>query len=970
MLLRSPLDTALSCALAAITAASGAAKAESVRDVGELEEIVIGGSRILRQDYRSASPIITVSEELFEQTGTATVETVLNSLPQFVPSLTSTSNNPANAGQANIELRGLGTERTLVLLDGRRLVPANGTGVVDLNMLPESIIGSVEITSGGASAVYGSDAVAGVVNFKTRNFEGLEVETNWGQTGDGDGDAWQTSLTAGAPFAGGRGHAMVNVAYADRRAVLQGDRDFSRVALGYDRERGFVPTGSATIEEGRVTVAASRAAFESLFVDRYGVAPSGATLQNAFGFNADSSLFATGNGRPESVLNFRGERDASFDSATYTYNFAPPNYLQLPLERRSAYGRASYDLDESTQVFAQMIWASYGANTRLAPTPASGVSVPVTNPYLPPDLAFLAASRADPNAPLPFVKRMAEVGPRVAENDYDAYQLVTGISGALTPAWSYDAYGSFGRTRIEVTQFGNVSRGRFEELAYAADGGIAACGGFDPFRVGGITEACIDYITVDAVNRHDIRQTMFEATLAGNLLPLPAGELSLAAGFFYKEDRFEYAPDEALRQVLPDGRADIVGFNADADTFGRTATSDLYVEAMVPIARARPGIESLDVTLGYRYSDTTVGALDSYKGTLSYAPASVVRVRGSYQRAVRAPSIIELFQPQVTTYPFIEPGDPCNITSRARTGPRAAEVADLCLEHGLPAELLASYSNPNSQVEGRTGGNPELHEETADTTSFGVVLTSRARGIFADLQASIDYYSIEIDNAIDAVAARTFVSRCYDPDFNPELAADDFYCRLFERDRATGEIVNALELPSNIAAVRTAGVDVQLDWRFEAGPGQLSFNWLASYLDSYERQELPGDAFVEQKGTIGPGVATAFPEWKAVLNLGYHLEGIGLNARWRYVDGMVDRVYDGRSSDYPQFTVPSVSYFDLTASYAFEHGSARGLTLRGGVVNLTDEAPPIYPSWVQANTDPSTYEVLGRRYFVNLAYAF
>jgi iron complex outermembrane receptor protein len=199
-----------------------------------LEEIVVTGSRIVRQDYESASPIVTVSEDLFKQTGAATVETVLNSLPQFVPSVTSTSNNPSNGGQANVELRGLDTVRTLVLLDGRRLVPANGTGVVDLNMLPASIIQNVEIITGGASAVYGSDAVAGVVNFKTKEFEGLEIETNYGETSESDGEEWQASVTGGIRFADGRGHAMLNLAYADRAAVRQGDRDYSRIALGYD----------------------------------------------------------------------------------------------------------------------------------------------------------------------------------------------------------------------------------------------------------------------------------------------------------------------------------------------------------------------------------------------------------------------------------------------------------------------------------------------------------------------------------------------------------------------------------------------------------------------------------------------------------------------------------------------------------------------------------------------------------------
>ncbi|HSN70116.1 MAG TPA: TonB-dependent receptor plug domain-containing protein, partial [Steroidobacteraceae bacterium] len=314
-------------ALLALWPVLGSAARDVPAEAVELEEIVIGGSRIVREDYRSASPIVTVSEQLFEQTGAVTVETVLNSLPQFVPSITNTSNNPSNSGQANVELRGLGAERTLVLLDGRRIVPANGTGVVDLNLLPASVIGSVEITSGGASAVYGSDALAGVVNFRTRDFEGLEIESNWGRTTSGDGDAWQTSITAGSSFADGRTHGLLVLTYADREAVRQADREFTRVALGYDRDRGFVPLGSPTIEEGRVIVPASQQAFDALFVERYGAAPAGSPLQTAFGFNPDGSLFTTGDGSSGSVLNFRGPREAGFNDAAYTYNFAPPNYL-------------------------------------------------------------------------------------------------------------------------------------------------------------------------------------------------------------------------------------------------------------------------------------------------------------------------------------------------------------------------------------------------------------------------------------------------------------------------------------------------------------------------------------------------------------------------------------------------------------------------------------------------------------------
>lgn len=245
--------------IAAGTASVGAFAPGALAQEAELEQIVVTGSRIARPDYESASPVVSVSQQLFQQSGSASVDTVINALPQFVPSITSTSNNPSNAGQSNIDLRGLGSNRVLVLMDGRRVVPANGTGTVDLNLLPSSLIQNVEIISGGASAVYGSDAISGVVNFRLNtDFEGLELDGTYGITEQGDGQEYQGTISAGTKFAGGRGHIMGALSYTERNSVTQGDRKFSEVALGWDGEN-FVPVGSGTIEEGRVIVAAGAA---------------------------------------------------------------------------------------------------------------------------------------------------------------------------------------------------------------------------------------------------------------------------------------------------------------------------------------------------------------------------------------------------------------------------------------------------------------------------------------------------------------------------------------------------------------------------------------------------------------------------------------------------------------------------------------------------------------------------------------
>jgi len=964
-------------ALSAVAATTVASMPAHAQEPGEEATVVVTGSRIQRQDYESASPIVTVGEDAFKQTGSTTVETLLNTLPQFVPSVTNTSNNPSNGGQANIELRGLDTSRTLVLLDGKRVVPANGTGVVDLNMLPASLISNVEIISGGASAVYGSDAIAGVVNIKTRDFEGLQFDTNYGETSESDGEEWQASVTAGTRFADGRGKVVANFAYSDRSSVRAGDRPWSRVALGYfGPDTGFLPLGSGTIEEGSVSVAASQAAIDAVFAG-YGVAP-GTVKNTTFGFNNDGTIFSTGDGSTSgSVANFRGTIDDTFNDAAFSYNFSPPNYLQLPLERKTGFLRGSFEVTPAAEVYAQGIWAEYDANTQLAPSPASQLFIPITNPYIPDDLAALIASRVDDpdtpineaTQPLSMGKRLSELGPRFENNHYNVYQIMAGVKGNLSDSWAYDVYASHGKVEVDNTQLGSVSRTRFEELAFAADGGESICGGMNPFGLGSISAECAEYMTVDAVNRINVEQNVAEASVTGPVFAMPAGDLQAAFGIFYKEDKYSFIADDKLRAQTTGAfglpiRADVSGFNASDNTVGKTDSTELYVETLVPLLKDMPAIRKLDLTLGYRYADySTAGGVNSYKAELTYEPDQPVLLRGSYQRAVRAPNITELFQPQLTNFPSFNPPDPCNATSPQRNGPNGSAVRDLCLAQGLPSSLINSFAYSNQQVEGLQGGNPDLQEETADTLTFGLVFRSPWEGLMENFQASIDWYQIEIEDAIDAVSAATFIDRCYDPAFNPTFDVNNFYCSFFTRNTVNGEITAAAETQQNLAAIKTSGVDLQFDWAFDVGPGRLAVNWVGSWLDKWDQQELPGDSFTQYAGTIRGTIGTAFPKWKWTMNLNYAIAGVGLNARWRYVDNMTDQ-------SETEFKLPSISYFDVAASYGFQSGMLDGVTLRAGVTNLTDKLPLIYPSYVQSNTDPSTYDVLGRRYFMAVTYTF
>jgi iron complex outermembrane receptor protein len=956
-----------------------------------LEEIVVTGTRIVRPDFVSASPIVSIDEQRFQDSAANTVESVINSLPQFVANFGSTSNNPGNGGQANLSLRGLPTTATLVLVDGRRLMPANGTGVTDVNVIPPSLIESVEVITGGASAVYGSDAIAGVVNFKLRHdMDGVEVDATGAVTDAGDGEEYSFGLTAGTTFADGRGSLMGYAGYADRRLVTYGDREFSRYGYVYagpgqgtiGPKRAFVPQGSMTVDEGSARLLTSEEAFDALFAS-YGLTPDetvysqtledGTVFNRDFGFNLDGTLFTMGllpDPDPHGVANFRGPRDpVTYTGIRHGYNFAPPNALQLPLERTSLFARGEFEFDESARVYAQGLYADYSSTVQLAPTPVMFVPVPLTNPYIPDDLRTLLAARANPTAPFAFSKRMSALGPRVDEHDYAVFQLTLGLDGRLSPTWRYDAYAQFGRNSDEARQTNNVRRSRLLELLNAADGGESLCGGWDPFGHKPISAACASYIAIDGTNRSNVEQRIFELTASGPVVAWPAGEVRVALGAMYKQDEYRYRADPISKATLPDGNQEVIGFSAAQDIDGDDHNIDLYLEASLPLLRDLPGVRSLEAVVGYRWSDyASAGVVDAYKGELLYRPVDSVRMRTSYQHAVRAPSVYELYLPQLGPEVFFDERDPCSVDSSARSGPDRAQVAQveaLCLAQGFPADLLPTYSYLEASVPGVAGGNPDLGAEEADTITAGIVFGSPWKNLWLDrLQLSIDWYRIEVEDAILVPPAAAFIPRCYDPTYNPTFSIDNPFCTYFTRDTETG-VIFATEIYRNVGLLRTSGVDLQLDWSVEAGPGTAGLNWLVGYVDSYQRSGGPGIPADEIAGMARGVMGGSVPRWKWNLRASYAWSDLDLTLQWRYIDSMY-----GGFDDPKDWKIPSTDYFDLYAGFGVEEGLFAGLTVTAGIENLTDQDPPIFPRYVQANTDPSVYDVLGRRYFARMTYRF
>jgi len=959
-------------------------RANADEQLEQLEEVVVTGTRITRPNFESASPIVAIPATEFQQTSSSTAETTLNRYPQFVPGYTGTSNNAGNLnayseGRAGLNLRGLGDNRTLTLVDGRRLTPVNANGETDLNVIPPALIESVDVVTGGASAVYGSDAIAGVVNFRLRHdFDGVEFGGRWGQTDRGDGEEYDLSLTAGTDFADGRGSVIGYVGYYDRAQINQSARKFSRASLFYvgpgEGNTGpgdaYFGVGSGFIEEGVASLGGSNepdpAVMDALF-ESYGYPDVPLQFNQNVGFNTDGTLFTMGNGEPGSVANFHGQGDPLTSSSSfYGYNFAEFVALQMPLTRTSAYASAQFDLTDDLELYATAIYADYTVKTQVAPVPLQAVVMPPTNPFIPADLKLLLDSRPDPDAVFDFGKRLSERGPRVHENNYDMHQLTAGARGLLPGGWDFDAYVQYGASSQWKYQTGNVSRSRVEELTFAPDGGVSICGGFNPFGLDSVLPACADYIALDAGIDAYVQQWIAEATARGSPVALPAGELRMAIGIQYRSDAYKFRADEALRRILPDGGPDIVGFEAADDIDADDRNTDLYVEAAIPLLRDLPGVKSLETVLGYRYSDyASAGGVDTWKAELLYQPVTAVRLRGSYQRAVRVPSIFELFLPGTSGFVDFFPSEPCSVDSSQRAGPDAALVEALCVEQGMPAELLPVYSV--DEIVTTVGGNPDLGPETADTVTAGVVVRPEFESSWLrNLQFTIDWYRIEVDDIVTFVDAGTAVLNCFDSIYNPTFAADNYWCTLFDRDQGTGEIVDAVDTYHNLSTSTTSGIDFQLDWSLPVGPGELGVGWYVGWLDEAALRTTTGIPADQFAGTIG-GFAGSYPEWKWLANLRYTWHDFDVGLSWHFVDSTVDTSRFFKTTD---VSVPSRDYFDIDAGYSFGGGWLDGVRIRAGVQNLTDEAPPIIPLYANANTDPSQFDVLGRRYYVTMTLQF
>jgi len=945
-------------------------------------EVVVTGSRITaRRDAIAESPILTIDSSALGDSGYVTVDQYLNTLPQIVPALGSQSNNPSSNGRAFIDLRGLGNNRNLVLIDGRRGMGSTSGGVVDINTIPQALIERVELITGGAGAAYGPDAVSGVVNFiMKKDFDGVALNSTYHLTEENDGEEWGADMTFGGKFADDRGRAVFNASYFKRDAIYKGARDFSAQASS---PTGTFPGGSWAPGANQPSATAVAGLFGPNACNNNGG-------QAGFGFNPDGSLFCTGvQGSPRDIVGYTGPDSAiatQFAPDAFSYNFEPDNILVLPMERWSLYSHIDLDVSEKFQPYATATYTNYNALQELAATPANGFTIPVSNPFIPAGMQPLLASRtkcagtAPPNVdatgrclvfvsgaadPFVFNKRFNDLGGRTGYNNHDVWQLTLGGKGDIVGTWRYDAYASYGRSVQTEIQGGNVRLPRVEQLLDAADGGASVCaGGLNLFGSAPISDACSAFIGLEAKNLTVVEQNVVEVVANGEVFDLPAGPVLAAIGAGYRDFSFDFKPDSGLQP------GQVAGFNEQLPITGALDFTDVFAEVNVPIVADKTLIKSLSVTGGLRTTDNNIfGDNETWKLALDWSINDWARFRGGFQHAVRSPNIAELYQPQVNNFPTFTAQDPCNATgaiaAQYRNGPNAAQVQALCAAQSSVA-AGGTFVQPFGQARGITGGNPNLSPEKADSYSVGFVLASPFESPLLERAAvSIDYWSIELEDRIEVIEAATIVQRCFNREgSNPTFDANNAWCQMFTRDPIDGGVINLSQLQANQSFANTSGIDLTVDWGFGMGNlGNLNFKLITTWLEKFEEQTAvtPNDPAYNYGGAIGATTGTSNPDWKGTLVTTYSYNSdMHVQLTGRFIDSMIHRNVVSGGPAASNTGVTSTWYVDLSGRYNVTPAAS----IRLGVNNLTNQEPRLYTPNVQANTDPSLYDVLGRRYYL------
>lgn len=973
--------------------------------VPEVQEVVVTGSRIPQANLVSTSPIDIIGAQEIKQNGFTDVHDLMDMLPQNFQNSQSdlgTNQNPLTSagGVSTADLRGLGPQRTLVLIDGRRLgvgdaSTLNPNPAPDLNQIPVELVERVEVVTGGASAVYGSDAIAGVVNFVMKHdFQGIEINGQYGidqhsnhdtmmqslETQAGfdapsgslwDGQNRSLSVVMGTNFADDKGNIETYFTYRNTDPVTQGSRDFSGCLLHVQ------PGGSNPLQ------------YNQPFCD-------GSANSNLFypAANQNNDLTVVGH----QLLAW----PQAGSSPPALFNSEPYEYLVAADTRYNAGFFSHYDITDSFKPFMDFTFMRDVTTSNIGPSAAflggnpndptgNGgflVNCSPTNPLLSAQQNTALCGNAangvatypnyygDQAVDLLIGRRNIEGGARTTDYEHTNFRVVLGAKGEFADAWSYEAYGQYYNTSLFNALGGYLSNTRIQDALLVTtgangqpvcQGGQAGCIPWNIWSQGGVTPQQVASLTAIGTSQGVVEERVLSGNVTGQLgkygitSPLATDGLAVNLGVEHRSESLNYAPDQ---EELADDLAGYSGAGVAIDNSYHV--TEEFLELHAPLIQERPFVEQLTLGAAFRHSDySTAGGVNTYKFDIQYAPIKDVMARFSYDRAIRAPNLIELYTPQSVTNTSVVSVDPC-------AGPTPAASRAACANTGVTA---AEYGNiaqcPAGQCGTLLGGNSKLQPERADTMSFGFTFTPT---FLQGFTATVDYYRIQLAQEINSVRQ--------DISFNECLAGVMFYCSnvvrtpsgaLFGTTIAGGGYIIATN--QNIARAVDSGIDLELNYHWDVGTfGSMSAHMTGTWLQHVESQPVPSDQSYDCAGLFGVTCQTVNPRWRHIARVTWQTPvKLLLSAQWRFIGSanldnntgnplLATSAFSGSAGqgiDTFDGRVPSVSYLDLSAMYEV----SKNLSLRVGVNNVLDKDPPVISEYETTTGAPNTYptyDLLGR----------